>query len=572
MINKCFSKIKSIIKSIINRFCIKKAKATEVSIADLFFMHLNRNNEFTRYDTIVRYITIEKYYANKSDAFELYAKMQDLRIGKGYAKKAIEKFKALLESYKINGYDRNSKILLDNNLNLVDGSHRFAMGLYFKGKTICANILNQTKSVENYSIDWFIAHNFTNDEIDLLRAKETEIKHTILESQTFSCIIWAPAVQYQSEILKDLKYYGKIISIREYQYRPAEYNNIVRAIYAIDNIEKWKIEKKIEHMQNYPSKLIAINMYFSNPDYRQKKLNLMPLSRIGERLKKAIRNKYQTRIKDYYFDIIMHIGDNLLQCDYMHNILENQINIEPILDSLNNYKYALVKLDSPYLPIDFPKTLPIGKDLDIICSKEDFSPIRELLFNFAKSLNSYSYRIIDTNNNTRIRIEQNECLIIQFDISYSMEYRTDSFFENALKKRVFKKSYYTLDPIHEYIYRMCEYSKKPLKKQHEFYLKTHLNDYSKELAYKYCPKKLEELLAKTLCSHELDEPTTIEETIAKEIRNYCLEQEKVSQYYVSNNNINWDKVFSLAYPIKSNAENPTTLEKIKIKVKKLFGV
>ncbi len=542
--NKCLNKIKSIYKKYYDK---KTTKVSELSVADLYFIHTH-NGEFLRFDTIVRYITIERYLNNHKNPFDLYSKMQNLRKGDGYSDYSIEKFKQLLDSYIKFGYNNNSKILLDKNLNLVDGSHRFALGLYFNTKTIVAQILNRVQFVE-YSLDWFILNNFTKDEIELLKEKEKEIRNRILNNNTFSCVIWSPAIKYKTQILNDLSYYGKIISVKEYSYRQTEYNNIVRAIYAIDDIEKWKIEKKIEHMQYFSSNLVAVDIMITNPDLRQKKLNGMPLSRLGERLKKIIRSKYKNQIENYYYDIIMHIGDNFYQSNYMHNVLEPDINFNLILPILNKYNYALVKIDTPNMPIKFPLNIPVSKDIDIICSKKDFNEIKDVLINFANSHKQYSVRKIENVNNIRIRIEQNNHLIILLDLSSSMKGLTESFIDEALTNRILKNGYYIFNDKYEYIVRMEEFKRNPYKKHHEFYLKLHLKDYDKKLAERFLNYRIEDLLIPSKNNLDLDSQKQVEEQIAYYLTNYSIDKEKISQYIYSDKGINWDKVYSFAYPV-----------------------
>ena len=84
-IKKIVSKAKSLF---IKLYDLKTSNFTELSITDLFFLH-SRNGEFLRYDTVVRYITIERYFQNHPNSFELYSKMQNPIACSSEAKLAV---------------------------------------------------------------------------------------------------------------------------------------------------------------------------------------------------------------------------------------------------------------------------------------------------------------------------------------------------------------------------------------------------------------------------------------------------------------------------------------------------
>ena len=50
------------------------------------------------------------------------------------------------------------------------------------------------------------------------------------------------------------------------------------------------------------------------------------------------------------------------------------------------YSYAFVKIDVPYMPKDFPENIPVGKDADIICSKNDFCKLWDIVKDWSVKL------------------------------------------------------------------------------------------------------------------------------------------------------------------------------------------
>ena len=467
----------------------EKGRKAEMAIADI--LSCNSKNATFRYDIVVRYLAVSEYHKGSDRGFVLYRKMQDQRMGDGFSKGAEKRFKALIRSYDEKGYDRSSCIILDRNLGLIDGSHRMAMALYYGYPNINVLIVDSEHAVE-YSIDWFIEHGFTEEECRWIVETGDLLMRRV--QVPFSCVIWSPAADMADRIVKDLEFFGKVSDVKRYTYQPGEYQNVVRAIYAIDDIEKWKIEKKLSYMKSYSPELVSVNLTLEDPAYRVKAATNLPLSTVGERIKRCIRAKYKTEVKDYFFDIILHIGDNMYQSEYMRDVFENRINMQEIVDILNRYSYAFVKTEVPYMPADYPKHIPVGKDADILCRKEDAEAIITDVTKACEKYRDYTLKVIPEDAGTRIRMQWGRVLIYQIDISYAAEGLAESFVSDALEARKDAGGYYILDPKYEYIYRMQAYRKKKTKVHHREYLKEHQAEYDAALAKKYIDCTPEELL------------------------------------------------------------------------------
>ena len=467
----------------------EKGRKAEVSIADL--LSCNSKNATFRYDIVVRYLAVSEFHKGSDRGFLLYEKMQDRRMGDGFSKGAVKRFKALIRSYDEKGYDRDSYILVDRNLGLIDGSHRMAMALYYGYQNINVLIVDSDHPVE-YSIDWFVENGFTTEEIRWIVETGAELLRRV--QVPFSCVIWAPAADLADRILEDLSFFGTVTSVKRYDYAPGEYQSIVRAVYSIDDIEKWKIEKKLSYMKNYKPSLVAVDLTIPDPAYRIKAATGLPLSTVGERIKRAIRSKYKKEIKEYFFDIILHIGDNMYQSEYMRDVFENRIDFPKAVEILNKYTYAFVKTDVPYMPKDFPNRIPVGKDADILCKKEDADALVREMEAFCRQYRNYNVITIPEAAGTRIRMQWGKVLVYQVDISYAVSGLADGFVPDALESRQSKNGYYILDPRFEYILRMQAYQKKKTKQHHKVYLKEHMAEYDAALAGKYISCTPESLL------------------------------------------------------------------------------
>lgn len=129
---------------------------------------LKNLENYNRLDIIVRYMYIEYYFNKNNKGKELYNKMQKKRVPEEYKKKNfLEIFNKTIEEFKT-GLNDNFPLILNENLNLVDGSHRLSCCLYFDIKGKINYTINNTKV--NYDIKWF-EENFKQEELKIIKEK-----------------------------------------------------------------------------------------------------------------------------------------------------------------------------------------------------------------------------------------------------------------------------------------------------------------------------------------------------------------------------------------------------------------
>lgn len=398
--------------------CVK----IHVETKDFFQKEIDADGNFNRYDTLVRYLAVENFYGKNDFGFEMYLKMQKLRLGKHFPQlDYLESFKSLIRRFENVGYDDDYPLLVSNELKLLDGSHRFALVLYHETPNICISPVKSLKNITiNYGIDWFREKGFSAQEIAVLQSTfdRLEAKHT----STFAGILWSPAHPFKDEILSDIDDTYRITESRELAFdNRLLYENFVRGIYHIDEIADWKIAKKIKYMEDYPPQVTIFEFKTSNPQYRKKSSNRQCISIGGETLKKQIRHKYSKRLDRYFHDILLHIGDNEVHSNYMRRLASPKLSIVEFLDNIRGEEYVVLKTDTPYLPTDFPRSIPFGKDLDILCAKTAFSAMKRFLLEFTQQYEgSLEPRIISGLGEIRVRFELSGFLIYQIDIRTEM--------------------------------------------------------------------------------------------------------------------------------------------------------
>lgn len=82
-------------------------------------------------------------------------------------------------------------------------------------RSISALVINVDSKLvpSDFSMDWFLANGFADEEVSAIAGKAQELLKAC--NSPFSCIIWSTALSLQDEIIRDLKRYGSVESIKD---------------------------------------------------------------------------------------------------------------------------------------------------------------------------------------------------------------------------------------------------------------------------------------------------------------------------------------------------------------------
>lgn len=443
----------------------------------------NCSEGFNRFDIVVRYLAIEEYYGRNNIGYNLYLKMQQKRKTSetvDQIEERLRRFKKIILDWEINGYRNESEIICDSGLNLLDGSHRLALSLYFGTKIINCKVYAYTKEIE-YGLDWFLANGFTDQEMNYMLDKWNEIKKQC--KKNYACILWNSVSNKFDEITKELKWKCEVLDYKDFVFKEETYKRLVKGIYSIDDIEDWKVDKKIEAMkerENYNIRVISFQL--DVPHYRIKKISKKFISRECENIKKIIRSRYKDEISNYIHDIIIHIADNYEQSDFIFNLLNTQLDISSFFKEIDNYSWMMIKGENNYMPDDFPVNFPFSKDIDIVCNREDYISICQYAISFFenKQKDIYHIEVINENERCKIRLELNGFLIIQLDISGYVEGMNKNYMESCILRRVKKNGVYCAKIEDEVLFRLLEIEKNPYKIWHKEFIRENMTCINKD--------------------------------------------------------------------------------------------
>lgn len=440
---------------------------------------------FNRFDVIVRVLAVENYYGKNDYGMNLYGKMQRIRnpnSNKGnYDELAIPRFKTLIESVEKNGFDSNSEIIVDKNLKLVDGAHRLSLAVFHNIKNVKIRIVDEDKSEILYGESWFLQH-FLASEIQLIKQKLNNLSPEWFVP--ISGIIWPPAVPFADEIINRIKQKYNVTNIKTYKFADAIFKQFVKGVYHVDSIADWKVEYKLKEFEPYKDKsFMLFDISIPYPDFRIKEAGTS-ISKAGEALKKEIRETFKDRIENYHPDVIFHTADNFHQSEYMRAIVGRDFSLRPFFESIRGYCWMLIKLQSDYLPPNFPESIPLYKDVDVIVAEDDFEKVvknaQEYLYEVSKKFKDENLCVRRVNVRegcVHVRLEQDGVLLFLADCSLRTDNLSDEFIESALERRVKKDCYWIPDELDECIFRLAEFKAHPQKEKHRIFVEHYLSEH-----------------------------------------------------------------------------------------------
>lgn len=398
--------------------------------------------------------------------------MQGKRIKQEYVEESVDKFIKLIVSFEEGGYKEESLITVDKDFSLFDGSHRVALALWHGIEKINCKVYNEKVDVA-YGVEWFVENDFTVEEMKIITEKADELR-TKCQDGIFM-ILWPPVSAYFDEIIDKISVLCNVYGVEDKTYDDVIFEKIASGVYHIDDIEKWKIDKKLEHMNQYDKKVRIGYFCPDYPHFRRKGLNKKSLIIQGEVIKKVIRECYKDKIPDYFYDIIIHTADNYEQTNYISKILNSDISLKEYFNEIIELKWMLVKTEVPYMPEDFPDHVPFGKDCDMICGEEDFKELKQRTKDYFSNKYQGIYEIeeIEEEGKYRLRLENDGFLVYQIDISVKVPGIKQEFVRESLSNRICKAGYYVSAQKDEVYYRKNEYEKNSLKTWHLDYVEKH---------------------------------------------------------------------------------------------------
>ena len=440
----------------------------KVSPKDLFLHYLNSNENSLH--LIIYFLAIEEYFHKNDVGFALYKKMESI-----FDILPLDNFKNLIYSYEKGIAQEEQSLLVNDNLNLLQGGE-FLTSAYYFGRDML--YVKNDISLENFDFDkaWLVENGFVAEEISAIEDKYFELHNLSDNKIEISCILWAPVYSQKDILIEKIKVLcSGVKNIKEFSFSELAHERIVQAVYHCDEIDQNLIkEYKIKKMENYfPKILTNMLLIIEKPVFAIKPDHKTFFLQQGIKIKKGIRGYCKRTMPDYFFDFAIHTADNSLQTQYIQQLFYPKFSIMDYLQKIKKFNCMLIKTQSLSNPKDFPHSVAFCSDIDIICLQKEFKKIVDFTYDYAslKFANCYDIEIIDLGEfEQKITLNLQGYLIFMFHIYDKIKNVSDDFLVESLSRKRWNDYYWIPAKQDELCYRFVEFLHYPNKKQHWEYM------------------------------------------------------------------------------------------------------
>lgn len=136
-----------------------------------------------------------------------------------------------------------------------------------------------------------------------------------------SVIIWPPAFHLSSQILNDLNKHYIVVQDKPFKLPNNMVSNFVYDAYRDDvRCDKSKLKYKLINFKKHTMRFRYLKILVKKPV-----LNKDNISETSIAIKKNIRSKYKKYVKDYIYDVILHVADNKKHTKSMNDMTQKYL-------------------------------------------------------------------------------------------------------------------------------------------------------------------------------------------------------------------------------------------------------
>lgn len=300
---------------------IKEMYKERIDVRDIFSNMWN-GDLCNGMDIVIYYAAIEYYYHENIEGKNILNK-----ISRVYPQDFMpyEKLKKFLIEYERFRNIQLPLVKISENFQVLQGNYRIALALYHEEWNVLCEIV--TNDINKKWSKYEVLGIFSILEIDILERLSVKIKQ--LCDVTFIGVLWPSVKDYFDDIIDDIKWFAEVVDWYDISMSDYAFPYIIQMAYNIDDSTRWMIDKKIMAMKNQQKTIRIVKVKFKHIDYRFKYVRpecikwveRKAVSKSVEQLKSFIRKSYKDKI-NYYFDIIIHMGDNWYQNQFMGTIFD----------------------------------------------------------------------------------------------------------------------------------------------------------------------------------------------------------------------------------------------------------
>lgn len=272
---------------------------------------------FSGFNIVIYYMAIDSHYTKDDEGKYVLDKMNSAFPDDFMNYSQLEKYILEYERYR---KMQKPLVIIDEEFILIEGTYRVALSLYHNDWNVEAIISNPSKT--NSWDKYKVLSVLTPAEYSKLELLACRLKNIF--STEFVGILWPPVQEYFDSITNNITLFADVVEWYDLRMSDKSFPEFIQMAYNIDDSVRSMIEKKILAMRGIEKCVRVIKVKFNNSNYRFKYVRpesvggteRKSVSKSVEQLKAFVRKSYKDKI-DYYFDIIMHMGDNTYQNTFM---------------------------------------------------------------------------------------------------------------------------------------------------------------------------------------------------------------------------------------------------------------
>jgi len=481
---------------------ITKLCQVELPVRDII-MAQYKDHDYSDYqhcDMSVRYLAAMDILKHGKISGDLYYRMQK-KSGFDWT----ERYTILVEKIKREGFDADTVVELDKNLIIMDGSHRITMAYILGKEFIKADIYDCIRD-RGFDISFFWKEGFTPKECnDVLVTAGKILKDCNYE---FEGVIWPPAFKIADDIIDAISEWKKedihVLSYEDITLQKDDFFYLFRAIYHPDILDvagadlKFKqIEQSMGEEKQYTIRRFRLSC--SSPMISVNEKNYLPQSLAMKRLKTTMRARFEERIKNYQYDIILHISDNYLQSVFIKELFDLDRNVSDLIPILDEFPYTIIRAFGRQHE-KFPYSFYYFGDVDVLVEETHSDDLYEEVKEYMESKFCSGWQNIwieRTQSSVIIWVRIRDLPIFGVHIQtvkyFDMQQETDGWlFEKRIKH---PNGFYVFPPEIDLYFRAVQLIRKPYKEHHRQYMTSNYRLYRQEIATRLFGENSDMLLA-----------------------------------------------------------------------------
>lgn len=471
---------------------IKQICECEISVNDLFLAQYY-HGDYSLYkhcDAAVRMFALEQYLDKNDFGLDLYRRMQS-DSGFDWS----ERFRKLYDSVEENGFKDDSVLELDRNFAILDGSHRATLAMY-KGQEFLKCKIFDCERNRIFDKNFFWERDFSEDECKLIERKTNEILDKM--KYTYVGVLWPAAEDYFDDIINDLKVYDpeniSVVKCEDMYLSKGDFEHIFRGLYHTDVLGEAGMQIKISQIENSmrePEGTYHIRVFYI--DIKEPKIgvnikNYTPQSQTVKQIKKVFRKRYENKILNYQYDVIMHISDNYLQSRFCEKLFKIDRNLSEYFGQIKDKEYISMRAKETRQHEEFPNTFYFKSNVNILMrNNAEMKQMAEITLKYCKEHFSseewIEFEYEEKEDAINVIVLMKDFAIFKFEFCIDIYGLNEQFKEECFEHRIFE-DYYYLPVEDEIIIRIIEYIHKPKKVWYIPYIKKNIKFLDSERLYR----------------------------------------------------------------------------------------